>query len=226
MTTPTLTTALTSVRELLDEPTARAWSDTELTRWINEACRDMCRTTEVLQTKADISITAGTQEYTAPTDAVRIYRAEYTRTGESTIYPLEYRDFNAVDAVAWTQRAITQSTPFLFTMWGVVPSLKITLYPKPSSAGTLTVYYYRLPTAVSGGSDTLDIPQGWEDAVYAYVEYRALRRDRDPRWQEAKAEYDEKVQNLYTLSRRLTDQAGVVTPYQAVGLPTWLVGEW
>ena len=59
------------------------------------------------------------------------------------------------------------------------------LYPTPSYAGTISLHYYRLPTAPSSDSDTLDLPVGWEDCAYLYAEYLALRRDRDPRWQEA-----------------------------------------
>lgn len=218
----TLTTALSRVRDHLNEATAREWSDAQLTQFINEGVRDVARRAEVLQTKADVSVTAGTQEYTIPTDALRVTRCEYTPTGSSSIYPLEYRDFNAADQIWWTSRATSRGTPVLYTLFGYPPSIKTTLYPTPSQDGKLSVYYYKLPALISTGSETLGVPEGWEDLVVYYAEYMALRRDADPRWQEAFQLYEAKLQDMMILTRRWTDQAGVVVSDTGLAVPQWL----
>ena len=114
----------------------------------------------------------------------------------------------------------------MFTLWGYPPQLKIVLYPKPGLAGTLTVYYYKVPddlaTDGSAASTTLSVPNGWEDLVYEYVTYLALRRDRDPRWQEAKAAYDEKLTAMLDLTTRWSDQSGSITP-SGLMVPDWLI---
>lgn len=229
----TLTTALIAVRERLDETSASevsgAWPNPQLRRFINEACKDIARRTESLQTKTTVAATTGTQEYTLPASMTRVTRVEWKPTGSDQLYPLEYADFNNMDSVWWTQQAITQQTPRMYTMWGYPPSLKIVIYPKPPSNGTLNVYYYALPTALStnGSEDSsnLPIPEGWEDCVYAYVEYMALRKDRDQRWQEARQIYEDLVNEMMNLTMRWTDQSGGPFQPSSPMVPSWLYND-
>jgi hypothetical protein len=221
----TLLELRTRVRVRLDEATATAWSDSEINGWINEGARDVARRSETLQVSANIAVTAGTQEYTAPSDMSRLYRAEFTPTGSTSVYSLTYRDFNNLDAVWWTAKQTTQSTPELFTLWGYPPSLKIILYPKPSQNGTLTVYYYRVPADVTSDGATVPVPNGWEDLVVEYATYLAMRRDRDDRWKEARQAYEQHLDAMMLLTRRWSDQAGEITPSGSL-MPEWLVGGW
>lgn len=218
----TLAQARTALRERLDERSARAYSDVALDRWLYEGAKDMARTAEVLQDTITIDCTDGTQQYDLPGDMVRVYRVTWNNDNDPTTYPLEYRDFNSADAVWWTQSAITQGTPALFTMWGVLGAVKAVLYPIPSQDGTLTVQFYRLPAVPEDDSSTIDLPEGWEDTMYAYAEYMALRMDRDPRWQEAKGIYDEQMNTLFQMTRRYTDQAGQSFQGQYPQINGWL----
>lgn len=219
---------LTRIRDRLDEATATMWSDDQLRTWINEGARDLARRTETLLDRDTIPVIAGTREYSVPTDVLKINRAEYYVSATDSIYPLEYRQFNAMDAVWHTQQAINSGTPIYFTTWGFPPNAKVILYPTPSVAGTLRLFVYRLPAelATSTSADantTVEVPAGWDDLVIDYVEYTALRRDRDPRWQEAKQLYEERINDFWNLSRELSDQGGVITPYSDYGLPAWLI---
>lgn len=209
----------------------RAFSDLQLQKWLQEGARDIARKAECLQDTADIAATASTQRYTAPIDAVRIYRCEWIPTGEDVNYPLEYRDFNTLDDVWWTQQTITEGTPVWYTFWGYPPGLELVVYPTPSTAGTFRVYYYRFPanavtseTAADNEANTLDVVSGWEDVCYDYAEYRALRRDANPRWQEAKALYDEHIQELAITAIRWSDQAGMISVGSSM-VPQWLYDE-
>ncbi len=218
----TLAQARTAIRERLDEPSARQWTDKMLTRWIFEGCKDVARKTETLQHTVDIDCAASTQKYALPTDLIRVYRATWKNDNDDLSSALEYRDFNNADAVWWTSQAITEGTPFMFTMWGILGSAEIVLYPTPAMNGTLTIQYYRLPATPTVETDALDIPEGWEDLVYSWVEMRALKQDRDPRWQEAKAEYDEQVGAMYDLTRRYTDQQGQTIQGEFPRVNGWL----
>lgn len=224
----TLTQAITAVRERLDEVDAAGWSDVELRRWINEAVTDIARKTETVQSTDAIDVTAGEQSHDLATDVLRVYRATYTEDGNSHIYPLEYADFNAADSVWWSDQAITQSRPRMFTMWGYPPTLQAILYPTPSVDGTLTVYYYAAPAALAtDGSDdteTLSVVEGYSDLILEYAAYMALRKDRDPRWKEHKGMYDEHLDAMMAMTRRWSDQAGTLTR-AGNGLPDWLVSE-
>lgn len=223
---------ITAVRERLDEPTEGQWKDKELRRWINKATRDICRRTECLDTVSLLAATSGTSTVAAPADTIRISRVEWAPDSAPTKrFPLEYRDFNAMDPIWYADRLITSSQPMYWTTQGFVPSLSIRLYPVPPEDGDIQVKYYKYPADLAtdtsaDANTTVTIPEGWDDAVEDYVEMMALRKDRDPRWQEAKSMYEEAAETLYGLSRRLTDQHGQVIPDTLGGsnLPAWLTG--
>jgi len=225
----TLLQARTAVRERLDESSARQWKDTMLNRWIYEGMQDVARKTEVLQAEVDIACDASAQRVDAPENMLRLYRVVWKNDSDTTQQAIPYKAFNNADAVWWTSQAITEGIPAMYTMWGVPGSVKIILYPTPAEDGTLSLQYYRLPIKPGVDSDTLDIPMGWEDLVYSWAEMRALKQDRDPRWQESKAEYDEQLGAMFDLTRHYTDQQGQeIQPEGYGGLPAWLTmgGDW
>lgn len=219
---------LQSVRDRLNEATEGLWKDPMLRRWINEGAQDIARRTESLQERTDVDITAGTREYTLPSGVIRVNRAEWSADGETQSYALEYRDFQNMDAIWFTQQAVTTARPVYYTMWGFPPSLKLVLYPIPYANGNVKVFHYRLPTTLaddgSAVNTAVEVPEGWADCIVDYVEYMALRRDSNPRWQEAKSLYEEHVAELYDLTRRWTDQGGVVVPDTPM-VPMWLYGD-
>lgn len=222
----TLGELLTQVRDRLAESTAAQWSDPQLRRWINEGSRDIARRTESLLDRDDVSVTASTQEYAAPTDAIRLHRVEWRPTGSDQVHALEYRDIQASDEIWGTFQEVNEGTPVLYGTWGFPPNLKIRLWPIPSEAGSLKVFYYRAPTelATDGTADasSVEIWTGWEDVLADYCEFRALRRDRDPRWVEAKGMYDEKLVALFDASRRAVDQTGMIVSDSGAMVPGWL----
>ncbi len=222
--TVTMTALLADIRDRLDESTARFWTDAQLERWANEGIRDIARRAETLQTRADITAVTGTQEYSLPTDVLRVYRVEYRPTGSSSVYPLEYRDFNSMDEVWWSAQTISRNYPVMFTMWGYPPTLKMIVYPTPSTGGSFKVFYYQSPALVTG-STVIPVPEGWVDLVALYCEYLAMRRDADPRWMEAKALYEEKLLNMMDLTRRWSDQADSVQSFTGRGVPGWIWAE-
>jgi hypothetical protein len=223
----TLGECITSIRDRLDETDARAWTDAQLRRWVNEGVRDVARQAEVLQTTEDIAVSGGTQEYLMPADVVRVYRVEWRPDGETSVYPLDYMDFHEMDQV-WNTSQSTSGTPAYYTMWGYPPSLNMILYPTPAVGGAARVFYYRVPanleTDGTDDAEDVSVPEGWEDLLIDYAEYHALRKDRDPRWQEARALYLERLGNMYDITRRWSDQAGTISVGRS-HLPRWLWDE-
>lgn len=211
------------LRERLDDMNVRRWSDRMLTTWINEGSRDVARRAECLQSVTDLAVAANTQtsSLASLTNLLRVHRVEWNRTGSNTWVALEPRDINNMDAVWWQSQTQTKSTPMYFTLKGTPPALSLILYPTDPTGGVARIWWWRLPTEVIADADTIDLPDGWYDIVIDYAEYRALRRDSDPRWKEAFEIYKDNLGSLIEQTRRFTDQNAMVTP-EAPGLPAWL----
>lgn len=220
----TQATFLADARVRLDEATADQWTDANIRAWINEGAKDIARKTESLQDRQTITGVVNTSEYVLNSLAVRVHRVEWAPTGENTTR-LEYADLKSLDGFGWEQRSLSNSRPYVYSIWGSSNTLKLITFPAPSTAGNFTVWYYRLSTDLAedgtAAASTVEVPQGWDEILLDYVEYRALRKDRDPRWQEAKMLYDENLSTMYENTRRWADEAGVVD-FTYSSLPAWL----
>lgn len=223
--------AIVQVRARLDEPSSTYWTDQDLRIWINDVTRDLARRTESLRSTYNQPAVANTASYTplwtSTNQPFRVYAVEYIPDGQTQTYPLEYRDRNAASEIWGLSQAQTVGVPAIWTSWGAPPDLTIQVYPTPGQAGNLRIWYYRLPTMLST-VDTIDMNvaidmvDGWEDVLIDGVEYRALRRDGDKRWQEAKQEYEQHIDAMMQATLRFTDQAGsVITPAGGY-IPGWL----
>ncbi len=223
----TLTTAIAAVRSRLDEATAVYWSDDEITTWINEGCRDLARRTESLRDTASIAVTMPSAiSYNLPDDCIRVTKVQYKRTGDTYQYDLNPTRVSSAEAQSWNNED-SSGTPQLYFTWGFAGTLgtpQLYVRPKASSAGTITVYYYRTPVAVSSGGDSLEIPIGWEDVIYEYCEYKARLKAGDERWRNAKEEYESKLVDFYEVTRDMVDQPTYIGP--PIGNnPWWDFGE-
>jgi hypothetical protein len=220
--TITLSAMRSDVRTHLDEATASFWTDAQLNSFINDALRDIARRTETLQKIATIAVTAGTRNYTMPTDIVRCHRIEFDPgPGSGPLYPLEARQFFELDSIWGVTQTQTRAFPDYYALFGFPPSLQIYLYPVPAQVGNLNVFYYRLPAVAASDSDVLDIVEGWWDLITLFAEYQALRKDADPRFAEAKDVYEGKLGEMIDATRKWHDQAGMITTGRT-WLPGWL----
>lgn len=204
--------AVTRLRHRLEEATASMWTDAMLRRWLQEGAKDLARYTESLEDKATISVSAGTAEYSGPADTVKVVSCQFTATGATVKTPLEYLDVDNAEGIFYTG---SQGTPMAFTLWKPAPNMAIRLYPTPSLAGSLTVWYRRLPAeldvdSTSDDATALDFPDAWLELLLDYAEARALRRDRDPRWSEAQALYQQGREEMLIRTQRHADQPGAI----------------
>lgn len=223
----TLSSIRTDVQYRITDATGKFWSSTMLNLWINQAMKDIARRAEVLETTDDIAVTggAGTREYTAPLDIFRIHRVEFI-VSTSNVYTLEARDIHEMDSIWGINQIQAQSYPSYYSVWGIMGiDAKVYIYPTASQSGTLRLWSYRLPATVSGDNDVCEVPVGWEDLIPLYCEYIALRRDNDPRWQDAKQMYEQELGDMINMTRSHHDQAHWITT-PATNQPPWLGGQW
>lgn len=223
----TLSNLRTRLRMRLNESTAAAWSDDELNDWLNEGNREVCRQTMHLEATCEITAVERTQSYVpdALAGCLMIDRVEYLPAGQSVRYPLEYRDFKNLEGVWFTAQSQTVAIPEYFTIWGIAPSMKLVVYPTPAIAGKFRVYYWRIANRMTTDSDLAEVPNGWDDLIIDYGEYMALRRDRDLRWRDAKAKFDERVAYMLRYTMRHTPHPGFIDDDRGgYGQLDWLYG--
>jgi hypothetical protein len=222
----------TRTRAKLDEIIASHWETTQLRRWIFDGARDACRRAECLRDTVAFAATAGTQTYSLSgtgkeelESLIRIHRVTYKQVGQTEHYPLDYFDANSLDSMSWA--TANRNRPVMYTTWGFPPAVDITLYPNPSDAGTVTIYYYRLPSdaCLTDAEENVEIPQGWEELCVDYATFQAMLQDGDSRWQAYKAIYDEHLADLMLTAIRFNDQAGMMNVGSFGAVPQWLWDE-
>ena len=220
----TVTTAVTALRERLDEATAAQWTDVQLRRWLNEGIRDIARRTRHYWATDTIAVTALDGEYTVADDVLHIKHVYFTPDGDTgRDIPLEPRAFEAMNQVWWDRQDQSSGYPVFFTTFGYAPTLTIKLFPVPSVDGDLTLHVCRLPAEldITAGTGNIDAPTGWLEVAYDYAEYMALRKDRDPRWQEVYSMYEEKIQGMIDMGEYI-NAPGEFVPTGSGVLPSWL----
>ncbi len=196
------------IRSLIDEPSPALASDSDIIAWINEAQRDIARTAECLEATADLAVTSLQQTITAPDDTIRIHDVTYQPTGQTQIYPLRFQTRQQANLIWGTYPSMSSAYPNFYTLWGVSPAaITIQLYPVPSLAGTLNVYYYRMPVDIATFTGNLDIPLGWEDAVVNYCAYIYSMKSKDPKWTDFYKLYTNKLQQLINRTQQYSDAA-------------------
>lgn len=208
----------------LDDVNFRRFNSTEINRWINEAIRNVARSTESIRSSVTIPILANTYQYVIAAKVVRIASVEYN-DGNGRVYPLEYRDFHSM-ADVWGARRDRKGSAEWWTTWGSPPALQLVIYPIPPTAtGTLTIYYYTMPTdlALTNADDNtqVSIPDGWDDVAVDYAEMLALRAEGDSRWQEAMQLYSQHREELIAASTRFVEEVGMIDTGRS-SVPAWL----
>lgn len=221
-----VTEMLGRVRDMLDEPTAAQWSDISLRRWINDGMKDIARTTRHMRDRAVLTMTANVPEYTVPENVLEIEMAYYL-PGDGRYIPLQARQFESMDLIWGQQQNQSGGWPILYTVWGYSPSLKLRLYPVPQVNGhTVSLMVVRYPALIpidgSADSSNIDFPEAWLDALVAYTEYRALRKDHDPRATDARTEYSEIRDQLTVMGDYLNAPREMMMDPYAGPVPRWL----
>ncbi len=223
----TAATVIAEVRDLLDEPTAAQWTDVMLRRWINEGLRDMGRATRHMKATVTLTVIGGQGTYAMPANTISIEHAWYHDVPGTRHIPLQARHMENMDEVRG-QNWDREGTPAYYTTQGFSPTLVVTVFPTPTvDDDEIVMIVSRLPATIatdgSDDADALEIPTAWYDALADYCEFKALRRDRDPRWQEAFQMYSEKRDGLVNNNDYLAVNREMIADPRSGYLPAWLV---
>ena len=147
-----------------------AGDQTFIDLWVNEGVLDVLMRTDCLMRSATLTLTSGTKDYTLSSSILKIYDAYVTVSGIAN-----WLEITTVDEILAMRRTTTANvSPAQY--YAVGGSDLLMIYPTPSSADTLTIYYVPRPATLSASSDSpSEIPAEFHKAV----EFYALREGAD-----------------------------------------------
>ena len=180
--------AWADITEDQTDVTQLRWSNEELTRFINEAQKQACRSAFLIKTGSPtfaISVTAGTSEYTLDPRVINIKGAYLASTGRE-LTEAEYEDVMGIPN--WRTNA---STPVYYIT--DMETGTITLYPTPIIDDTVNLLVYRLPLAdmdwEKAETDTAEIRADHQIDMLFYAAFLAYNKDEANTFDPQRAEY-------------------------------------
>jgi hypothetical protein len=174
------------VRILLGETssTDTYFTDTEVQDQINRAQQELAMDTEALLTYCDFTLTASTQSYQVPDNALKIVSIYLLPTGQTSRWEkLIYLTHDEFEAVSYGG-SDNEAEPLYYKLEiGAVeisnnPQIQgdIWLYPIPNAADKLRVRHYRKPATLSTGTEISLFPEGLHMALcYKAAEELAMK---------------------------------------------------
>lgn len=155
--------------------------------WVNEGVTDVVMRTGCRVRSANLTMAAGSNDYTLDTSILRIIDA-YVQVS-STSYWLDRVSVEEINMLRRTTTA--SSSPAQY--YAVAGADLLMIYPTPATADTLTIYYIPRPATLSLSSDSpSEIPAEFHKAV----EFYALREAADLT-DDATAQMGASYQQLY-----------------------------
>ena len=207
------------------DTTASSTEETLVDRWLNEGVVDVLLRARVNVNCGDLTLTADTWKYTLPTTALAIQDIIYTAEDGTTgtwvrVTPADILRF----------RTATPATGSRVRYYALNGNDLLMVYPTPSSADTLTIYYVPRPTAMSASSHDPSnetyggIPSEYHKAIELFALAQAAEyTDHQPSQFGAryKAEYEGK---LVEIKRAIRHKGGRSLGPAIVGKSRPLVG--
>lgn len=136
------------------DSTAASAEETQLIAWINEGVVDVLVRARVNVNCADLTLTANTWKYTLPTSALAIQDISYTAAADGSVGTLT----RVTPADILRFRTASPATGSTVKYYALNGSDLLMVYPTPSAADVITIYYTPRPTALSSTSSTAHDP--------------------------------------------------------------------
>ena len=156
---------------LVDDKREEKVNRNELTTWINEAyqkAQNFLRRKDqkyAMKNSGALNFTAGTAEYTMPTDLYQLFRVDVAMNGATQYRHATYMDLRDDDPLI--NNAYSDLDPFFYFI-----ASSIGFKPTPQS-GTYKLWYYPQPLTLVNDADTLDDP--FKSYADIFVEYAISR---------------------------------------------------
>lgn len=211
------------------DSTSGGTEETQLIAWLNEGVIDVLLRARVNVNSATMSLSAGTSDYTLDSTTLAIQDITYTATDgtNGTLIRVTPEDILRF-------RTATPATGAHTRYYALNGHDLLMVYPTPSSADTLTIYYVPRPTALSSTSSTAHdpssetyggIPTEYHKAIELYALAQAAEfTDHKPSQYGAryKAEYEGK---LVEIKRAMRHKGGRSLGPAIIGKRRPLIGD-
>lgn len=122
------------------------------------------------QTSTTLSLVAGTANYTLSSTILRIKEMYVTPVGGAQSQPLQLATLDYILTRRQASGGASANRGYV-THYALLGVNDLEVYPTPSSADTVTIYYVGLPTALSANGDISILQEPYSSKV---LEYGAL----------------------------------------------------
>lgn len=136
------------------------FTSSELYRLMYRAQKELAQKAFVIERKYTTTSTSGTAEYSFPSNAFSIARAEYNGV---KLQKVSLREEDSVKLAA--QNSTVTGTPKYYSIWN--STVRLTPTPDTSSV-TITLYTYNYPQEVESTS-SLEVPATFHDAIVDFA---------------------------------------------------------
>ena len=141
---------------------------------MNQGVTDVLLRTHCKVSSATLTLTSGTEDYTLDTNILRII--DMFVTSDLQDYAMERK--TVAEILALRRSVASNTSPSRY--YAVAGSNLLMVYPTPSSADVVTMYYVPRPATLSTGSDTpSEIPSEFHKLVEWYALSEAADYDDD-----------------------------------------------
>lgn len=209
----TLTTLQTNVATELGLNTTDDGST--ITKHLNDAVIDVLLRTRCYVTTATMSETSGTGDYTLDTGLLVANKAYVTASG--TDFPMEPM---GIDELIDLRLNATSASPARFY---AVQGTLVSVYPTPSAADTVTIFYVPRPTAMSSGANDPStatyggIPAEFHVGLELYAQWKMGSQSDDASSGQGARYKQDYEEFLRRMKRQLTHKLGAKLPRARVG---------
>jgi len=177
--------------------------------WINQVYADVAAETEFEQDYATMALAIGSKVYTLDAAVLRIKQMYVTPAGQEQSRPLEPVSLEQI--LEWSaSNGATSANTGGVTHYALLGGRKIHVYPTPSAADTVTIYYVKLPTALSAAGDVPVLQEPYvTECLVNGASYKAAMFLKDPDALTFRQAYEASIRALRGHLRR---KQGAMTP--------------